>query len=96
MERRRLPGVQKGSAGRNRPGDAVATDKEESGMNWDQIKGNWQQLKGSAREQWGKLTDDEVEQVAGSRDKLVGLIQEKYGVAKDEAERQADEWQQRQ
>lgn len=61
-------------------------------MNWDQIKGQWTQLKGSARSKWGELTDDEVTQAAGERDRMIGLVQEKYGVAKEEAARQVDEW----
>jgi uncharacterized protein YjbJ (UPF0337 family) len=61
-------------------------------MNWDQIEGKWKQLTGSARERWGKLTDNDWETIAGKKDQLVGRIQEKYGVAKAEAERQADEW----
>lgn len=62
-------------------------------MNWDRIEGNWKQFKGKVREKWGKLTDDELETIAGSKDRLVGALQEKYGVAKDEAERQLTEWQ---
>lgn len=58
--------------------------------NWDIIEGNWKQLKGEARRQWGKLTDDEWEQVAGSRDKLVGKLQEKYGWTHEEAEQHVD------
>ncbi len=61
-------------------------------MNWDQIQGQWKQLKGDVQAQWGKLTDDEVDQAAGNRDKLVGLVQEKYGKAKDEAEQEVDKW----
>jgi len=61
-------------------------------MNWDRIAGNWKQFTGAARSQWGKLTDDEVDQVAGEREKLVGMVQERYGIAKDEAEKQVDEW----
>ncbi len=64
-------------------------------MNWDQIKGKWTQMTGSAKQQWGKLTDDDLRQVEGEKDKLVGKIQEKYGVAKDEAERQVDDWSSR-
>lgn len=63
-------------------------------MNWDQIEGRWKQFQGSARAQWGKLTDDEVDQVAGNRLKLEGKIQEKYGVTKEEAEKQVDDWMQ--
>ncbi|WP_425049699.1 CsbD family protein [Psychromarinibacter sp. S121] len=61
-------------------------------MNWEQVKGNWNQVKGKAREQWGELTDDELAKAKGEREQLVGLIQEKYGIAKEEAERQVDEW----
>lgn len=61
-------------------------------MNWDQIKGKWDQLKGDARRQWGKLTDDDMEVARGDRDKLVGRIQERYGIAKEDAERQVDDW----
>ena len=56
-------------------------------MNWDRIQGNWKQAVGHAREQWGKLTDDDFDVVAGRRDQLAGMIQQRYGVAKDEAER---------
>jgi uncharacterized protein YjbJ (UPF0337 family) len=61
-------------------------------MNWDVIEGKWSQLKGSARQQWGKLTNDDLELIAGKRDKLVGKLQERYGYLKDEAEQQVDEW----
>ena len=61
-------------------------------MNWAKIEGNWKQFKGSAQAKWGELTDDEVDEAAGNREKLVGKIQEKYGVAKDEAERQVDDF----
>jgi uncharacterized protein YjbJ (UPF0337 family) len=61
-------------------------------MNWDTIEGNWKQVKGKAREQWGKLTDNDWETVAGKKDQLVGRIQERYGISKDEAMKQADAW----
>jgi uncharacterized protein YjbJ (UPF0337 family) len=61
-------------------------------MNWDQIEGKWKQLTGSARQQWGKLTDDDVQMLTGQKDQLVGIIQERYGIAKAEAEKQADAW----
>ena len=64
-------------------------------MNWDQIEGKWEQVKGSAREQWGKLTDDELAEARGNREQLAGLIQERYGKTKEEAEREIDEWQTR-
>ena len=62
-------------------------------MNWDQISGNWKQLKGTVREQWGKLTDDDLDVIAGKRDQLVGRVQERYGVAKEKAEDQVKEWE---
>lgn len=61
-------------------------------MNWDRIEGNWKQVKGKAKVQWGKLTDDDLDVVAGNRQQLAGKIQERYGVAKDEAEKQVDTW----
>ena len=62
-------------------------------MNWDQIQGNWNQAIGKAREQWGKLTDDDLSVVAGRRDQLAGKIQERYGVALDDAQKQIAAWQ---
>ncbi|EEB85924.1 CsbD family protein [Roseobacter sp. GAI101] len=59
-------------------------------MNWDTIKGNWSQMTGKVKEEWGDLTDDDVTEAAGERDQLVGKIQAKYGVAKEEAEKQVD------
>ena len=64
-------------------------------MNWDQIEGNWKQLKGSAREQWGKLTDDDLDIIEGKRENLIGKIQEKYGVAREAAEKQIEEYRSR-
>ena len=61
-------------------------------MNWDQIEGKWKQLTGSARERWGKLTNDDIQTLTGQKDQLVGKIQERYGIAKAEAEKQADAW----
>jgi uncharacterized protein YjbJ (UPF0337 family) len=61
-------------------------------MNSDEMKGKWRQLKGSVRERWGKLTDDDVDIINGQNEQLVGKIQEKYGIAKDEAQRQVDDW----
>ncbi len=62
-------------------------------MNWDRIQGNWKQVKGRVQEQWGKLTDDDIDVVAGRRQQLAGTIQERYGVHKDEAERQIAAWE---
>ena len=57
-------------------------------MNQDRIQGRWKQLKGKVKEQWGKLTDDDLDVIAGRRDQLLGRIQQRHGLAKDEAERQ--------
>ena len=60
-------------------------------MNKDEISGNWKQLKGKAKEQWGKLTDDDMTVIEGKRDQLVGKIQERYGYAKDQAEKEVSD-----
>jgi uncharacterized protein YjbJ (UPF0337 family) len=65
-------------------------------MNWDQIEGEWMQVKGSVKQKWSQLTDDDLEYIAGARDQFVGKLQERYGLAKEEAQRQADEWLDRQ
>jgi uncharacterized protein YjbJ (UPF0337 family) len=61
-------------------------------MNQDTLKGQWTQLKGQVREQWGKLTSDDLDEIQGRSEQLVGKIQERYGVARDEAQRQLDAW----
>jgi len=61
-------------------------------MNWDQIKGNWKQVKGKIKAKWGKLTDDDLTTIAGKRDELAGKLQERYGYAKDKAEKELDEF----
>ena len=61
-------------------------------MNWDQIEGKWKQLRGTIREKWGKLTDDDLEQIGGNKDKLVGKLQERYGIQREEAEKQLTAW----
>ena len=61
-------------------------------MNWDQMEGKWKKMKGSVKEQWGKLTDDDLDQINGRRDQLVGKLQERYGLVKEDAQRKADEW----
>ncbi|WP_075182887.1 CsbD family protein [Pantoea sp. 1.19] len=62
-------------------------------MNSDKLEGNWKQFKGTVKEKWGKLTDDDVTVIEGKRDQLVGKIQERYGYAKDEAEREVKHWE---
>jgi uncharacterized protein YjbJ (UPF0337 family) len=66
--------------------------QKEGAMNEDTLKGQWTQLKGRVREQWGKLTNDDLDQIQGQSEQLVGKIQERYGVARDEAQRQVDKW----
>ncbi len=61
-------------------------------MNNDTWEGRWKQLKGSVREKWGQLTDDDLEQASGERDQLVGRIQERYGIARDKAQKEVDDW----
>ena len=63
-------------------------------MNEDTFKGQWMQLKGKIREQWGKLTDDDVDQIQGRSEQLIGQLQNRYGIARDEAQRQFDAWMQ--
>lgn len=62
-------------------------------MAWDRIEGNWKQFRGQVREKWGKLTDDDLDVIAGHRDKLAGRIQEAYGLGKADADREIDEWE---
>jgi len=61
-------------------------------MNWDQMEGKWKQAKGAVKQKWGKLTDDDLDVIAGQKDKLVGRIQERYGIAKDAAEKEVNSW----
>ena len=61
-------------------------------MNSDQLQGKWKELKGMARERWGRLTDDDLDVIAGQHEQLVGRIQNRYGIAKEEAQKQVDEW----
>jgi uncharacterized protein YjbJ (UPF0337 family) len=61
-------------------------------MNSDQLKGKWKQVKGSVKERWGKLTDDDIDVIDGQSEQLVGTIQERYGIAREAAQKQVDEW----
>lgn len=62
-------------------------------MNWDTVTGNWKQAQGKVKEQWGKLTDDDMTKIEGKRDQLAGRLQERNGIAKDEAEKQISAWE---
>lgn len=64
-------------------------------MNWDIVEGNWKQFRGKVKTQWGKLTDDQLDVIAGKRDQLAGRLQEAYGVTKDEAEAQIKKFEER-
>jgi len=64
-------------------------------MDWNIVEGNWKQFKGKVKAQWGKLTDDHLDVIAGKRDQLAGKIQESYGVTKDEAEKQIKDFEAR-
>lgn len=61
-------------------------------MNWDQVEGKWDYFKGKVREKWGKLTDDDIDVVAGKRDQLLGRLKERYGYERDRAETELDRW----
>lgn len=61
-------------------------------MNWDEIAGQWKQSMGKVKEKWGKLTDDDLTVINGKKEQLVGKIQERYGIAKEAAEKQVDEF----
>jgi uncharacterized protein YjbJ (UPF0337 family) len=63
-------------------------------MNWDQVTGRWGEIKGRVREQWGKLTDDDLDVIAGRRDQLVGLLQQRYGATREAIEAQVKEFEQ--
>jgi uncharacterized protein YjbJ (UPF0337 family) len=61
-------------------------------MNWDRIEGNWKQLKGQAKQKWGELTKDDLDIVQGKKEELIGRLQERKGIARDQAEREVDDW----
>jgi uncharacterized protein YjbJ (UPF0337 family) len=69
--------------------------REEMAMNEDIVKGKWKELKGNVRQQWGKLTNDEVDQLKGTHEELVGLLQQRYGYEKDQAKKEVDDWAKR-
>ncbi|MEI8384093.1 MAG: CsbD family protein [Planctomycetota bacterium] len=61
-------------------------------MNWDQIQGNWKEMTGKVKEKWGKLTENDLTVVAGKREQLSGILQQRYGYAKEQAEKELDEF----
>ena len=64
-------------------------------MAWDQLEGNWREFKGKVKEQWGKLTNDDLDRIEGKRDQLVGILQQKYGKARDEVEKEIRDFENR-
>ena len=61
-------------------------------MDWNRVEGNWKQMNGKVKEKWGNLTDDDLDRAAGQRDQLEGIIQKRYGIAKDQAKKDVDDW----
>jgi uncharacterized protein YjbJ (UPF0337 family) len=68
------------------------TRRKECVMDWNRVEGNWKQFKGRAKEKWGRLTDDDLDVIKGRQDQLEGKIQERYGLAKDQAKKDVDAW----
>jgi uncharacterized protein YjbJ (UPF0337 family) len=68
------------------------SDPKEFFMNWDQVEGKWKQMKGGVKKKWGKLTDDDLDVIAGKKDQLVGKVQERYGISREEAQKQVDSY----
>lgn len=65
---------------------------KEDAMNWDRVEGNWKQFTGKLREKWGDLSDNDLAKINGRRDQLEGLLQERYGIGRDVARKNVDEW----
>ena len=65
---------------------------KETAMDWNRIEGQWKELKGKIKQQWGNLTDDDLDKIAGKREELEGKIQQRYGISKDLARKDVDEW----
>jgi uncharacterized protein YjbJ (UPF0337 family) len=68
------------------------SEEGDRAMDWNRVEGNWKQAKGKVKEQWGKLTDDDLTFINGKRDQLEGRIQERYGIQRDMARKQIDDW----
>jgi uncharacterized protein YjbJ (UPF0337 family) len=74
------------------PSAPLTRGQTECVMDWNRIEGNWKQFKGQAKEKWGRLTDDDLDVVNGQQEQLEGKIQERYGLAKDQAKKDVDAW----
>jgi uncharacterized protein YjbJ (UPF0337 family) len=73
-------------------GNVACSQAQEEEMDWNRVEGNWKQALGRVKEQWGKLTDDDLDTINGQRDQLEGKLQERYGYAKDQARKEIDDW----
>jgi uncharacterized protein YjbJ (UPF0337 family) len=71
------------------------TSQTDSGAIWEKIKGSWNQTKGAVKEQWGKLTDNDLLEIEGRRDQLIGKLQTRYGISREQAEAQVSSWEQK-
>ena len=71
----------------------TTTIKSDADTIWEKIQGSWTQTKGAVKEQWGKLTDDDLLEIQGRRDQLVGKIQTRYGISQEQAEAQVSGWE---
>ena len=74
-------------------GVQAQTTQSDTKTIWEKIKGSWNQTKGAVKEQWGKLTDDDLLEIEGRRDQLVGKIQTRYGITREQAEAQVSSWE---
>jgi len=74
------------------PRFGASTFDKETTMNWDRVAGDWKQFKGKVKEKWGKLTDDDLTRINGNREQLEGLLQQRYGYAKDKVKQEVDGW----
>ena len=85
------------SPGNRRPGRGYDTTHSsmEDGVNWDQVAGRWNQVRGFFREHWARLTDDDLELIAGARERLLGILQRRYGATREEVERQVQSFETR-
>ena len=72
---------------------STTTVQTDAATIWEKIKGSWTQTKGAVKEQWGKLTDDDLLEIQGRRDQLVGKIQTRYGISHEQAEAQVSGWE---
>ncbi len=77
------------------PQASAQTTHSDTKSMWEKIKGSWNQTKGAVKEQWGKLTDDDLLEIEGRRDQLVGKIQTRYGITREQAEAQVSSWEQK-